>query len=578
MARDFTKYSLKDSQGVIAKELGKGRLVKTVISNFIDRFRNPSYDFLKDYWPDNLQGGKGVIRLISEIDSNNERNYYIDSPLTLNDGSKIAVCNQWGKHNLPNFILHAKSLDYDIVPENNNLFKSEAMPSKHDEAKTIIKEVSVGLELLKSQKEVDDLMEDLTKTGIPEDFNVGMIECYSLFAFVYLKEGLSQQVIDKCCDIIEKNFALTVGYLTMHSKKVVDQKFESAFNWFYTSYQNDKPGRSIGWLYWLIQDASIKKQEKWITNFIEILVVLEDAVSDSVEPQQKIIADLNSLTNNSVDTKKPININEKYDSYCKLHSQINEMIDKGHFTKTEDGKIHANLDNISEEEPISDTQAQMEQSLKISVFGRMSRIFQCKKDEGDNIEDIENHSNNILSWFYKIDADNLMIVELDGVNVFKGDVAELAINDDDLKQICDIDDITKKSVEPKLSAIVKHPHFADIDTGEISISSTNNLLVVNEGTMDYGLDLAFAPNFENRYTYENYGKYHLETTAVKVLDFKMSDLFFQKDSNIEDLIGAGGEPYVFSKIHHYELGELELKIVDDNVKSTDLYIGWTYDT
>ena len=130
---------------------------------------------------------------------------------------------------------------------------------------------------------------------------------------------------------------------------------------------------------------------------------------------------------------------------------------------------------------------------------------------------------------------------------------------------------------PKLAAITSKKHFADIDTDEILMSSKNHTLVVNEGGLDYGLDIEQAPDFENRYTYEEYGKYHIETVPVKVSNFKMTDLFYQKDTNLEELLGAGGEPYIFSKIHHYELGELEFEINANNVKSTDLYEGWAYD-
>jgi hypothetical protein len=218
-----------------------------------------------------------------------------------------------------------------------------------------------------------------------------------------------------------------------------------------------------------------------------------------------------------------------------------------------------------------------EQILKISVFGTMSQLFQNKKEEDESIEDIENHYDNILSWFFKIDADNLMIVELDGEKIFENSISELGISSDDLDTIWDADDELKKTMAPKLAAITSKNHFTDIDTDEILISSKNHTLVVNEGGLDFGLDVEQAPDFENRYTYEEYGKFHIETLPVKVSNFKMTDLFYQKDTNLEDLLGAGGEPYIFSKIHHFELGELEFQINANNVKSTDLYEGWAYD-
>ena len=225
----------------------------------------------------------------------------------------------------------------------------------------------------------------------------------------------------------------------------------------------------------------------------------------------------------------------------------------------------------------TNTDSKKEQTLKISVFGRMSKLFQNKKEEDESIEEIENHYDNILSWFFKIDEDNLMIVELDGEKIFENNISELGINSDDLETILDSDDDLKKNMSPKIAAITSKKHFADIDTDEILISSKNHTLVVNEGGLDYGLDLEQAPEFENRYTYEEYGKYHIETVPVKVSNFKMTDLFYQKDTDLEELVGAGGETYTFSKIHHYELGELEFQINASNVKSTDLYEGWACD-
>ena len=234
-------------------------------------------------------------------------------------------------------------------------------------------------------------------------------------------------------------------------------------------------------------------------------------------------------------------------------------------SNTEDANLKSNIETTKE------------QTLKISVFGTMSQLFQNKKEEDESIEDIENHYDNILSWFFKIDADNLMIVELDGEKIFENSIAELGIHSDDLDTIWDADDDLKKNMAPKFAAITSKKHFADIDTDEILISSKNHTLVINQGSLDYGLDIEQAPDFENRYTYEEYGKYHIETVPVKVSNFKMTDLFYQKDTNLEELIGAGGQPYIFSKIHHYELGELEFEINANNVKSTDLYEGWAYD-
>lgn len=120
MAKDFTKYSVEG----IENGLGKARLVQKIVAHCADK-NQLSHDDLKEVWFDDLQGGKGVFKKLSEIDDKNERNYYIDAPIALADGSKIAICNQWGKENLSNFMLHAGSLGYKIIADSDEVEANE---------------------------------------------------------------------------------------------------------------------------------------------------------------------------------------------------------------------------------------------------------------------------------------------------------------------------------------------------------------------------------------------------------------------------------------------------------------------
>lgn len=43
----------------------------------------------------------------------------------MTDGTKIAVCNQWGKENLANFMLHAGSLGYKIIADSDEVEANE---------------------------------------------------------------------------------------------------------------------------------------------------------------------------------------------------------------------------------------------------------------------------------------------------------------------------------------------------------------------------------------------------------------------------------------------------------------------
>ena len=112
MAKDYTKYTVEG----VGSNLNKARLVHKIVEHHASSFEGTYQAFLET-WFDDLQGGKGVCKALTDIDAKNERNYYVKEPITLSDGTKIAVCNQWGIENLANFILHAGLLGYVIKAE-----------------------------------------------------------------------------------------------------------------------------------------------------------------------------------------------------------------------------------------------------------------------------------------------------------------------------------------------------------------------------------------------------------------------------------------------------------------------------
>ena len=86
------KYLVKK----VVKNTDRARLVQQTIENYINK-SNLGFSVLQKIWFDKLQGDKGVIKKWTEIDEKNKQNYNIDSPIMLNDGVKIAICNQWHK-------------------------------------------------------------------------------------------------------------------------------------------------------------------------------------------------------------------------------------------------------------------------------------------------------------------------------------------------------------------------------------------------------------------------------------------------------------------------------------------------
>lgn len=456
MAKDLTKYAVFG----IADGLGKARLVQKIIEDYSKKFEG-SFEELKALWPDNLQGGKGVFCMVSEIDDKNERNYYIDSPITLKTGSKIAVCNQWGASNFPQFIHHAKQLGYVI---NSITDKNESNSVEY--------------------KLPDVIVDSLSNKQNPD---------YNIFdVYQYKNEYITND------DDLEQLYLAVIKFKP--NAKIVSQYAKELF-----------------------------------------------------EKDRKEVAA--SLFKNRLDYT-----GDDHDWEC--------------FNSAENDFIKTQAIEIPFKEYHSENNADL--NVVINIYGRMHQVFECINEEEEDIEDIEDHYQNVFDWKYKIDDDNLMIIEVDGDKIFEGSISELGILDDSVAY--DLEPFQQDFIKPKVKQIIAFDEFRDFDTDEVWVSKKNNLLRIPQGRLrgDRGLEL--APSFDNRYSMINYGKYHLEA-CVKVKSFSISDLFFQMDPNMDELVSEpdGGPYYNFSKIYHYEKGELELEIVSDNVKDTEFQNGWLYD-
>ena len=455
MAKDLTKYTVLG----IADGLGKARLAQRIIEDYAEKF-DGTYEELKTIWPDDLQGGKGVFCMLSEIDAKNERNYYVDSPITLKTGAEIAVCNQWGASNFPQFFNHAKNLGYEI----NAITDDNASASSDYQLPDII-------------------VESLSNNSNPDE---------NIFAvYKYVNEHITND------DDLEQLYLAIIEFKP--NAQIVGQYARELF----------EKGRVE------VAISLIKNKEKYSG---------DDHSWKCFKSSERDILPI-SFTN-------PFKVYEAKDA--------------------------ANL------------------NVTINIHGRMHQVFNCTKEEDVNIDDIDDHYQNIFDWIYKIDDDNLMIIEIDGDKIFEGSISELAIRDDAVAY--DLESFQQDYIKPKVKQIIAIKEFRDFDTDEVWVSKKNYLLRIPQGRLrgDRGLEL--APNFNNRYSMINYGKYHLEA-CVKVKSFSISDLFFQMEPNMDELISEpeGGPYYNFSKIFHYEKGELELEIVSDNVKDTEFQNGWLYD-
>ena len=88
MPRDYTKYYINNSTLPLSKRALAFEIVKTYNSN-----HKPTFDKIKEIFPDEVQGSKGFIRKKSEkYDSKR----FHEEALISSDNVQYLVSNQWG--------------------------------------------------------------------------------------------------------------------------------------------------------------------------------------------------------------------------------------------------------------------------------------------------------------------------------------------------------------------------------------------------------------------------------------------------------------------------------------------------
>lgn len=115
------KYSPKDYSKFIFKGevYNKGRLVNTVVREYVAQHPDTTFTKLKQVFSDDIQGNHGVFDKLSIAEEiyhrTNYKRYYIKPSETINlsDGI-IATCNQWNPSNIQVFIEKARDVGFSI--------------------------------------------------------------------------------------------------------------------------------------------------------------------------------------------------------------------------------------------------------------------------------------------------------------------------------------------------------------------------------------------------------------------------------------------------------------------------------
>jgi hypothetical protein len=116
-AKDFSKYKLNGNL------FGKGRLVLEVVKDYVASHSNISYSELEKVFPKWCQGSIDIFTTVEMAHTQAERkkkHFLKPEEIIQLDDAQIAVTNQWGITNIPNFIKLSRKLGFTIEQVNGN--------------------------------------------------------------------------------------------------------------------------------------------------------------------------------------------------------------------------------------------------------------------------------------------------------------------------------------------------------------------------------------------------------------------------------------------------------------------------
>ncbi|MDA9835319.1 hypothetical protein N9C00_00025 [Flavobacteriales bacterium] len=117
MARDYTKYTVAG----LGENLNKRQLVFQIVKDWSAK-NKPSLEDIQKIFPDEIQGSKGFVVKASEV--KDAKRFNMQEPLSIKNGTKVVVSNQWGTENISKFIPVAEKLGYTIDATTNKKTES----------------------------------------------------------------------------------------------------------------------------------------------------------------------------------------------------------------------------------------------------------------------------------------------------------------------------------------------------------------------------------------------------------------------------------------------------------------------
>ena len=180
MAKDYTKYNVSG----VGQNLNKRQLVGKIVRHWA-MANKPTYDQLSKQFPDSIQGSKGLIRKVNDVDD--VKRFDVKNPIVLKYKVEACVSNQWGKENIAAFIEHVKELGYAV--EEVSSVSAETTTSAEASKESIVPGIQAPSREKAPMPEVSAEVRALIKEAASDEMD-------GILAQILEKEGSSVTCLD----------------------------------------------------------------------------------------------------------------------------------------------------------------------------------------------------------------------------------------------------------------------------------------------------------------------------------------------------------------------------------------------
>ena len=217
MARDYTKYTVEG----LGENMNKRQLVFTIVKDWASK-NKPSLEDIQTTFPDDIQGSKGFVVKASEV--KDAKRFNMREPLSIKNGTKVVVSNQWGKENVNRFVPVAKKLGYAVTAAS----KTEATSSKVQAGGKVTFYVQVQADSGDAGPSFE-VEADSSKDSLAEEFKALNAEC-NFDTLYYVINAFNDTYIDEMYKQLINNATNPEG-LYGGELTIADLK-DPNFDWF----------------------------------------------------------------------------------------------------------------------------------------------------------------------------------------------------------------------------------------------------------------------------------------------------------------------------------------------------------